>query len=152
MKLDELNSELGSRMLLLMINHDFMGLVTKYTWIFLGGGGMRVFHFVPCLVDNWRVNNGFFYQSIIELWFTSFMKIFRKHSVQGSLSKSISSTSSHYTVLSRVIITQRWTNYMYYMTKKIGERRIEQIFTAVNKRSTSCNNYLLLLIFTGDQN
>lgn len=31
MKLDELNSELGSRMLLLMINHDFMGLVTKYT-------------------------------------------------------------------------------------------------------------------------
>lgn len=31
MKLDELNSELGSRMLLLMINHDVMGLVTKYT-------------------------------------------------------------------------------------------------------------------------
>ena len=149
MKLDELNSELGSRMLLLMINHDVMGLVTKYTWIifFLG-----VFLFVPCLVDNWRVNNGFFNQSIIALWFTYFMKIFRKHSVQGSLSKSISSTSSHYTVLSRIIITQRWTNYMYYMTKKIGERRIEQIFTAVNKRSTSCNNYLLLLIFTGDQN
>ena len=61
MKLDELNSELGSRMLFLRINTIFLVLATKYFGIFFfWGGGMGVFLFVPCLVDNWRVNNVFF--------------------------------------------------------------------------------------------